>query len=126
MRNVSLKLKVIGLAVVLLGLVTLQSVLALSGSSSHGLILGVLVAAFALGGGLAYAIIHRLTRGVNRVVGRLDAITEAAKGNLMRGIDALAAGDLTIELEAKTAAESMWTATRSASCCVTPRRSGTR
>ena len=33
----------------------------------------------------------------------MDAVDEAAKGNLMRGLDALAAGDLTVDLHAKTA-----------------------
>jgi methyl-accepting chemotaxis protein len=104
MKNVALKLKVLALAGILLGLVTVEGVLALGRSSSHGLVLAVLVAAFVAGGGLTFAIVHRLSRGVGEVVERLDSITEAAKGNLQRGLDALAAGDLTIDLHAKTAA----------------------
>jgi methyl-accepting chemotaxis protein len=102
MQNVSLKWKIVGLAAVLLGLVTVEAVLAL-GHSSHGLALAVLAVAFLFGAGVTFAIVHRLTRGVNRVVERLDGITEAAKGNLQRGLDALASGDLTVDLHAKTA-----------------------
>jgi methyl-accepting chemotaxis protein len=105
MKNVALKFKVLVLAGLLLGLVTIEGVLALGRAPSHGLVIGLLVVAFVLGGGLTFVIVHRLTGGVNSVVGRLDAITEAAKGNLMHGMDALAAGDLTVELRAKTAAE---------------------
>ncbi len=102
--NVSLKWKVVGLAVLLLGLWTIEVVLALSGQPSHGVLLAGLGVGYLLGGGLVFATVRRLADGAKQVIARMDAVNHAGKTNLMRGLEALAAGDLTVELHAATAA----------------------
>jgi len=102
MRNVSLKSKVLGLAAALLGLMTVEGVLALSRSGGAPEVI-VLAAGYVVGGALTFAIVARLGGGLKQVVGRLDAVDDAAKANLMRGLEALAAGDLTVDLHAGTA-----------------------
>ncbi len=67
---------------------------------------GLFAAAVVVGGGLAALVLRRFTKGTAEIVSRLDAVEEAAKANLMRGLEALAAGDLTVELHAATAASS--------------------
>ena len=103
-RDVSLKWKVVGLAAMLLGLLTLQAVLAFGGKPGHGVTLVVLVVGYVVGGSVTFLTVRRLAGGVKQINDRMDAVDEAAKANLMRGLDALAAGDLTVELHAATAA----------------------
>jgi methyl-accepting chemotaxis protein len=104
-ENVSLKAKLVVLTVVLLGLWTAEGALTLSGHPSAGVVIGGLAAGYVLGGGLAILTVRRLKVGVEQVVGRMDAVDHAAKANLMRGLQALAVGDLTVELHAATASE---------------------
>ncbi len=103
MRNVSLKTKVVGLASAVLGLMTVEGVLALEHSAGAPAVI-VLVAGYLLGGALTLAIVARLGGGMKQVLGRLDAVDKAAKANLMRGLEALADGDLTVDLHAATLA----------------------
>ncbi|MGO9960261.1 MAG: methyl-accepting chemotaxis protein [Solirubrobacteraceae bacterium] len=102
--NVSLKAKVVALGVLLLGLLTAEGALALSSRPSHGLVLAGIAMGYLAGGGLTVLVVRRISAGVGKVLARIDAIDEAAKTNLMRGLQALAAGDLTVELSASTAA----------------------
>ena len=71
-----------------------------------GVAVALLVVALVVGGGLTAFVFRRLTVGTAEIAGRLDAVEHAAKANLMRGLEALAAGDLTVELRAATAASS--------------------
>jgi hypothetical protein len=65
MGNLSLQSKVVALGVMMVALgVMMVAVLALSHSPSHGLVLGVLLAAFVFGGGLTFVIFRRLSSGV--------------------------------------------------------------
>jgi methyl-accepting chemotaxis protein len=98
-----LKWKVLGLTAALLGLLTVEGGLALGHSAGAPAVI-VLAAGYLLAGALALAIVARLGSGLKQVVGRLDAVDQAAKANLMRGLEALAAGDLTVDLHAATAA----------------------
>jgi methyl-accepting chemotaxis protein len=99
-RNVALKRKLLCLTGLFLALLTVQSLVALADKPNHGVALLVLGAGYLLGGGLALAIMRRLTSGFKIVVDRIDAVEAAAKGNLMIGLQALANGDLTAELHA--------------------------
>jgi hypothetical protein len=103
-ENVSLKWKFVGVTALLLVLLTVEGVLGLNGKPSHAVTFGVLVVGFVVGGGLTFLAVRRLTSGVKQVGERIDAVEQAAKNNLMRGLEALAAGDLTVELHASTAA----------------------
>jgi methyl-accepting chemotaxis protein len=100
LRNLALKWKLFALTGLLLGLLTVQSLLALAGKPGHAVTIFVLGAGYLLGGGLALVIVVRMTAGFRRAVDRIDAVEEAAKGNLMAGLRALANGDLTAELHA--------------------------
>ncbi len=104
--NIPLRSKVIGLAILLLALLTVQGALALGGKPGTGVTVVVLVVGYVVGGSVTLVTVRRLSHGARQVVDRMDAIEEAAKGNLMRGLEALADGDLTVELHAKTAAAS--------------------
>jgi len=101
--NVSLKAKVVAMAVLVLGLLTAEGALALTSRPSHGLVLAGMAVGYLAGGGLTVLIVRRVSEGVGKVVARLDAVDEAARNNLMRGLQALAAGDLTMTLSARTA-----------------------
>ena len=103
MRNVPLKWKTAGLAVALAVPLTIEAILALGGNANQGVVLVVLCAGYVLGGALTFLVLHRLSDGTKRVAARIDAIEEAAKANLMRGLEALASGDLTVDLHAATA-----------------------
>ncbi len=104
LANVSLRWKVVGLAVFLLGLLTVEVVLALSGQPSHGVLIAGLGAGCLIGGALTLSTVRRLTDGTKQVIERMDAVDQAAKAHLIRGLQALAAGDLTVELHASTTA----------------------
>ena len=103
MENVSLKAKVVGLTVALLGVLTVEGVLALSGHVGHGVVIAGLVVAYVVGGGLAVVTVRRLVGGRAEIAARLDACHDAAKSSLGRGLEALAAGDLTVQLHSTTA-----------------------
>jgi methyl-accepting chemotaxis protein len=104
--NVSLKWKLLGLAGLLLGMLTVEGVLELTGKSSHGVTIVVMLVGYLLGGAITLITVRRLTDGVKSVVSRIDAVDQAAKEHLMRGLEALAAGDLTVELHPSTASSS--------------------
>ncbi len=82
LRNLALKWKLFALTGLLLGLLTVQSLLALAGKPGHTVTIFVLGAGYVLGGGLALVIVVRMTAGFRRAVDRIDAVEEAAKGNL--------------------------------------------
>lgn len=103
LNNLSMKLRLYSLAGALLVLLAVEGVLALGARGSHA------VAFAALAAGLVCAVpllltARRMSAGTKMVAARIDSITTAAKGNLVRGLQGLADGDLTIELHAKTAA----------------------
>ncbi len=104
LNNLSMKLRLYGLAGALLALLTLEGVLALGANGSHAIAIAALAAGFLACGVPLLFTARRMTAGTKLVAERIDSITEAAKGNLVRGLQGLGDGDLTIELHAKTAA----------------------
>ncbi|HUO75254.1 MAG TPA: methyl-accepting chemotaxis protein [Solirubrobacteraceae bacterium] len=62
----------------------------------------LMVAALLLGLGIAVFTVRQLVRSVKGVIDRMAAVETAMKENLTSGMQALAAGDLTVRLEAKT------------------------
>jgi methyl-accepting chemotaxis protein len=102
-NDISLRAKVFAVTGLLLVVVTVQALLALTGKPGHLLTLVLLVLAYAVGAGATYVVIRRLGGGLKQLVERMEAVEEAAKGNLMRGLQALADDDLTVELRAGTA-----------------------
>ncbi|HUO74270.1 MAG TPA: methyl-accepting chemotaxis protein [Solirubrobacteraceae bacterium] len=105
LSNVSLKVKLFVFTGLLAALLTVQGVLELSGKQSHGATVVLLLAGYLLCVALFLFVVRRLTVGVAAVNKRMEAVEHAAKGNLMRGMESLADGDLTVELHAATAAE---------------------
>ena len=89
-----------------LGLLTIEGILALSGKPSHSVTLGLLAVGYLAGGGLAFWTIQHLRSGVRQITDRLDAYDGAVRANLLRGLQALAVGDLTVELHTATTAAS--------------------
>jgi len=106
LRDAQLKWKLCVLTGVLLAVVTVKMVLGLGGKPSRDATLTLAAFAYLAGGGLTVVTVRRLSAGVKNIIARMDAVEEAAKGNLMRGLEALAADDLTVELRAGTAASS--------------------
>jgi len=74
--NVSLKAKVVAMAVLVLGLLTAEGALALTSRPSHGLVLAGMAVGYLAGGGLTVLIVRRVSEGVGKVVARLDAVDE--------------------------------------------------
>jgi methyl-accepting chemotaxis protein len=70
--------------------------------SSKKLMLAAGVFAALLAAGLGIVITRRLTGGVNRALGRIGDMDRAITENLCPGLEALAAGDLTVSLHAVT------------------------
>ena len=97
--NVPLKWKLVGVSGLLLALLALDAVQA--GKPVAFAVLGV---GLVIGGGVSALMFARLGDGTAKVIARMDAVDEAAKEHLMRGLQALADGDLTVELHAGTAA----------------------
>ena len=81
-------------------------VMALASTSGAGstLVIALLAGGVLLGGGLALLTVRQLTGSVNGVIDRMAAVEKAAKENLMAGLNALSAGDLTMKLTAGTQA----------------------
>ncbi|MGO9902814.1 MAG: methyl-accepting chemotaxis protein [Solirubrobacteraceae bacterium] len=96
--NASLKLGIVVLAGLLFVLMTIEALLALSGHPSDGIVLIVLAAGVATGGALTFLLVRRLTVGVKRISDRLDACGAGTRGNLLKGLESLAAGDLSITI----------------------------
>jgi len=108
-RNLSLAKKLYGLVGVPLASLVLMAAVSLSGLSAgsrHTLTLLLLVLVLLLGSALAVFTVRQLTGSVNAVIERLASVEIAARENLMAGLQALAAGNLTVKLVAKTAAAS--------------------
>jgi hypothetical protein len=78
LASVSLRWKVVGLAVLLPGLLTIEGILALSGKPSDGVTLGLLAAGYLAGGAFAFWTIHHLSGGVRQITDRLDAYLDLA------------------------------------------------
>ena len=74
-------------------------------SSSRTQTIVLLVLALLLGAGLAVLTVRQLTIGIKSIIERMAAVEKAARENLMAGMQALAAGDLTVKLTAGTASE---------------------
>ena len=105
-QNVSLKLKLFGLAALLLGLLTVEGVLELAGKPSHGVTIVLMLVGYLLGGGITLLTVRELIVGIKRIDVRLDSCAKATSEHLLPALQALAAGDLTVELHAGTAAAS--------------------
>ena len=103
-EDVPIRLKLLGLAALFVVLLTVEAILALNGHPSTSVVLTVLGAGYLAGGGATLLLVRRLSVGITEVNSRIDAVTAAAKQNLIRGLEALAVGDLTVELHAATAA----------------------
>ena len=99
-----LRWKVVGLCVLLLVIWSVEVILALNAHPSAGVFVAGLAAGYVVGGTLMVVVVRRLAGGVSQVIARMDAVNEAGRMNVMRGLQALAAGDLTVELHAATAA----------------------
>jgi len=89
------------LPLVLMALVLVSS--SSSGASSTQTIV-LLVVAVVLSVALAVFTVRQLTGGVTAIIERMAAVEKAARDNLMAGMQALAAGDLTVKLVAGTQA----------------------
>ncbi len=96
--NASLKLSILGSAALLMLSSAIESVLALSGHPSSGVVLIVLVVGVVAGGALTLLVVRRLAVGVKRISERLDGCGAGTRGNLLKGLEALSAGDLSITL----------------------------
>ncbi len=103
LRDVSLRWKLVVLTALFGAVVTIQAVLILGGTKSGPLAVAFLAAGLALCAAMYVLVSRRVTAGTKMVADRIDGITEAAAGNVLRGLEALANGDLTVELIAKTA-----------------------
>ena len=105
-KNTSVAKKLFGLVSVLLALLVLMAILSLSSRPSHTVTIGLLVVGLLFGAGMAFVVVRGLAGGTESVIDRMLALEKAFKDNLMAGMHALAAGDLTVELRAKTASSS--------------------
>ena len=93
-----------GLAFGLLGACLIVDAVLGSSHASPSVLLGVVAAGFVVGGGAALLTARRLHRAIAYNIERQDAIRIAFEENLKQGLKALANGDLTVHLEAKTKA----------------------
>jgi methyl-accepting chemotaxis protein len=66
----------------------------------------MLVLALLLGGAVSVFTVRNLTGGVKAIIERLAALQKAFNENITHGLQALSTGDLTVKLQAKTAASS--------------------
>ena len=99
-RNVQLKWKLAGVSSFLLALMAVEAV-----QAAKPIGFALLGVGFVIGGGITALMVAEATRSASQsIVTRMDAVDQAAKDHLMRGLQALAAGDLTVELHAATAA----------------------
>ena len=99
--DVSIRTKVLFGSGLLLAAVTAESGLELTGSDSKGLAAVLLVLAWVLGGGAMLLVLTRLSAAVKQLVARGDGCTHAVHNDLLKGLQALASGDLTVELHAR-------------------------
>jgi methyl-accepting chemotaxis protein len=106
-RNMSLAKKLYGLVgvpILFLVLMALVSMSSVSSGTSSAPVIVLLVAGIVLAGGFAFMTVRQLTGGVAAIIERMAAVEKAAKENLMAGLNALSAGDLTVKLTAGTTA----------------------
>jgi methyl-accepting chemotaxis protein len=96
--RVSLTTKLIGMSGMLCFLLVVEGVVSLS----SGTRLALAVLGCAVGGAMTALIARRLTLGSRELAERAASIETAAKERLQRGMQALAAGDLTLRLTAGT------------------------
>lgn len=125
-RDVSLKWRLFGLTGLLLAVIVVQGVLALAGKPSHGVTTVLLVAGLLAGAGACFLTVRYLTGGFDRVDARLEACAVATREHLLPALQALAAGDLTLELHAGTAATRDFSGMSWAASCATSRCSARR
>ena len=104
-QNVSLKWKLFGLAGLPLGLLTLEGVLELTGKPSHGVTIVLMLVGYLLGGAITLVTVRRADgrHEEDRQRGWMHARRRPAR-ICCQALQALAAGDLTVELHASTAA----------------------
>jgi methyl-accepting chemotaxis protein len=105
-QDVSLKWKLFGLAGLPLGLLTVEGVLELTGKPGHGVTIVLMLVGYLLGGAITLLTVRELMGGMKKVDARLDSCAKATSEHLLPALQALAAGDLTVELHAGTAAVS--------------------
>jgi methyl-accepting chemotaxis protein len=75
-------------------------------NSSRTQTIVLVILALLLGAGIAFVVVRTLTGGAKAVIARMVGLDTAFKGRLVPGLQALAAGDLTVKLEAGTKAAS--------------------
>ena len=126
LRSVPFKWKFCGVTGALLGLLSAQSVLMLTRRPSHAVTIAVLAAGYLVGCGLTLLAVRRLTNGVSSVIVRIEAVDHAAKRKLMRGLEALAVGDLTVKLRAGAAASAHFAGDELGRSCVIRMAHGAR
>ncbi|MGO9959556.1 MAG: hypothetical protein ACLP50_26865, partial [Solirubrobacteraceae bacterium] len=105
-QNVPLRWKLFGLAGLPLGLLTIEGVLALTGKPGHGVTIVLLLVGYLLGGAITLVTVRQLMGAMKKIDTRLDSCAKATSANLLPALQALAAGDLTVELHASTAGAS--------------------
>ena len=106
-RNMSLAKKLYGVAAVPLLFLLVMGVMSLSGPRSNSggtLAVVLLVGGLLVSTVLVVVVVRQLKRNVAAVIGRMAAVEDAARGNLMKGLNSLAAGDFTTKLTAGTKA----------------------
>lgn len=101
-RTISLKRRLYGLVGVLFALVSVQTVLGLEVHPSHAVTIAVLAASLLVLGTLAFLVRH-MGVSFEKIDARLEACAKATRERLLPALQALAAGDLTLELHAGTA-----------------------
>jgi methyl-accepting chemotaxis protein len=101
-RTVSLKWKLFGLVGLLFVFVAAQAGLDLTDHASHAVTVSLLAASVLVVGSLAY-LLRYMGTGFEKINARLEACATATSERLLPALQALAAGDLTVELHASTA-----------------------
>jgi methyl-accepting chemotaxis protein len=91
-----------GLAIGLLGACLIVDAVLGAAHASSTVLFGIAVVGLVVGGGLAFVTARRLRTALAYNLVRQDAIHVAFEDNLKHGLKALANGDLTVHLEAKT------------------------
>jgi methyl-accepting chemotaxis protein len=85
---------------------TVEGALQLAGKPNHGVTIVLMLVGYLIGGAIALLTVRELLGGMKKIDARLDACAKATSENLLPALQALAAGDLTVELHASTAAVS--------------------
>jgi methyl-accepting chemotaxis protein len=104
-RTTSLATKLWGIAAVPTLFLLLMGVVSLSGGHSgpdRALTLVLVAGGVLITAALVALVVRQLRRSVTAVLNRMAAVEDAARGNLMKGLNALASGDFTTKLTAGT------------------------